>query len=159
MSKHGGRLESQPAASCTAASKVPFKQRLTALRCIRSSTAKKSAEVSLPLSSSAQVPFWEPPSVLASQYKRDEATRVQWKAVEKIKNLEHLSYEERLKELRLDCLEKSRLGGSYHVCKHPEGECKEDRTRRKEALHTEQNRKKTQETARSALQAAHFPFV
>lgn len=29
MSKNGDQLESQPAASCTAASKVPFKQRLT----------------------------------------------------------------------------------------------------------------------------------
>lgn len=57
-------------------------------------------------------------------------------------HLEHLSYEERLKELGWMAWRKAGSGDLTNVC-NLKGECKEDRARRKQALHTEQNRKKT----------------
>jgi len=47
-----------------------------------------------------------------------------------IKELKHLSYKVRLRELSLLSLEKRRFReGLAHVCKHPKGWCKEDGTR------------------------------
>ncbi|PKU40202.1 hypothetical protein llap_9496 [Limosa lapponica baueri] len=73
------------------------------------------------------VRFW------AAQYRRgmNMLERVQRKATKMMKGLEHLSYEEMLRDLELFSLEKRRLRGRTHphISKYLKGGCEEDRAR------------------------------